>query len=90
MTNKSTPAWDMRNRGKRPAVRGSLIAGLAAVAVAGLAAGCSSGSSSAAAGGGSTQQAGGGPQQAADIGTSKRQRHQHHSRAHAHQKVARR
>jgi predicted lipoprotein with Yx(FWY)xxD motif len=57
MTNKSTPARDMRNRGKRPAVRGSLIAGLAAVAVAGLAAGCSSGSSSAAAGGGGTQQA---------------------------------
>ena len=31
MTSKSTPAaQDMRSRGKRPAVRGSLIAGLAA------------------------------------------------------------
>jgi predicted lipoprotein with Yx(FWY)xxD motif len=65
MTSKSTPAaQDAKNHGKRPAVLGSLIAGLAAVAVAGLAAGCSSGSSSAPAGGGSTQQAGGGTQQA--------------------------
>lgn len=57
MTSKSTPAaQDMRNRGTRPAVLGSLIAGLA-VAVAGLVAGCSSGSSSAPAGSGSTQQA---------------------------------
>ena len=66
MTSKSTAAaQDMRNGGKRPAVRGSLIAGLAAVAVAGLVAGCSSGSSSAAAADGSTQQAVGGTQQAA-------------------------
>jgi predicted lipoprotein with Yx(FWY)xxD motif len=65
MTSKTTPAaQDMRNRGTRPAVRGLLIAGLAAVAVAGLVAGCSSGGSSASAGGGSTQQAGGGTQQA--------------------------
>lgn len=74
MTSKSTPAaQDMRNRGKRPAVRGSLIAGLASVAVAGLVAACSSGSSSAA-GGGSTQQAGGGtPQAAAGLTISSRQ-----------------
>jgi predicted lipoprotein with Yx(FWY)xxD motif len=66
MTSKSTPAaQDTRNRGTRQAVLGSLIAGLAAVAVAGLAAGCSSGSSSASAGGGGTQQAGGATQQAA-------------------------
>jgi predicted lipoprotein with Yx(FWY)xxD motif len=64
MTSKSTPAvQDTKNHGKRPAVPGSLIAGLAAVAAAGLIAGCSSGSSSASAGGGSTQQAGGGTQQ---------------------------
>jgi predicted lipoprotein with Yx(FWY)xxD motif len=65
MTSKSTPAvQDMTNRGTRPAVLGSLIAGLAAVAVAGLVAGCGSGSSSASAGSASTQQAGGGTQQA--------------------------
>jgi len=58
MTSKSSPAaQDMRSGDTRPAVRGSLIAGLAAVATAGLIAACSSGSSSAAAGGGSTQQA---------------------------------
>ena len=66
MTSKSTTAaQDMRNGSKRRAVRGSLIAALAAVAVAGLVAGCSSGSSSAAAADGSTQQAVGGTQQAA-------------------------
>jgi predicted lipoprotein with Yx(FWY)xxD motif len=65
MTSKSTPAAkDTKNHGKRPAVPGSLIAGLAAVAAAGLIAACSSGSSSAAAAGSSTQQAGGGTQQA--------------------------
>ena len=65
MTGKPAPAArDTENHGKRPAARGALIAGLAAVAVAGLAAGCSSGGSSASAGGG-TQQAGGGTQQAA-------------------------
>jgi predicted lipoprotein with Yx(FWY)xxD motif len=62
----------MRSHGKRPAVRGSLIAGLAVVAVAGLVAGCSSGSSSAAADGG-TQQAGGSTQQAAGLTISSRQ-----------------
>jgi predicted lipoprotein with Yx(FWY)xxD motif len=65
MTSKFTPdAQDTTNHGKRPAVPGSLIAGLAAVAAAGLIAACSSGSSSASAGVGSTQQAGGGTQQA--------------------------
>jgi predicted lipoprotein with Yx(FWY)xxD motif len=66
MTSKSTPAAQAsKNHGKRPAARGSLIAGLAAVAAAGLIAACGSGGGSAAAGGGSTQQAGGGTQQAA-------------------------
>jgi predicted lipoprotein with Yx(FWY)xxD motif len=66
MTSKSTPdAQDTKNHGKRPAVAGSLIAGLAAVATAGLIAACSGGSSSASAGAGSTQGSGGGTQQAA-------------------------
>jgi len=72
MTSKSTTAApDMRSRGKRPAVRGSLIAGLA-IAVAGLVAGCSSGSNAAGPGGGA-QQAGGTQQAAASLTISSRQ-----------------
>jgi predicted lipoprotein with Yx(FWY)xxD motif len=74
MTSKSTPdAQDTKNHGKRPAVPGSLIAGLAAVATAGLIAACSGGSSSASAGVGSTQGSGGGTQQAAGLTISSRQ-----------------
>jgi len=62
----------MRSRGKRPAVRGSLIACLAAIAVAGLVAGCSSGSNAAGPGGGA-QQAGGTQQAAASLTISSRQ-----------------